>query len=181
MCQADHVLSRRSMAASRFDEPRVSVCPEDVVMGGEEAELPAESRLQRWVRMHGRLTAGPERVFRAWADPEELARWFPERIEGGLAVGSRSVLVWSGRRVWWDVIDATPSHSFVFRWPWLPDDGLVTTVRVTIDAVCYGSRLDHDAVTSLRAHAPPPVPWLKPRCHARHRPAGRRQHLASGE
>jgi len=129
------------MAASRFDEPRVSVCPEDVVMGGEEAELPAESRLQRWVRMHGRLTAGPERVFRAWADPEELARWFPERIEGGLAVGSRSVLVWSGRRVWWDVIDATPSHSFVFRWPWLPDDGLVTTVRVTIDAVGYGSRL----------------------------------------
>jgi hypothetical protein len=26
----------------------------------------------------------------------------------------------------------TASRSFVFRWPWFPDDGLVTTVRVTM-------------------------------------------------
>jgi uncharacterized protein YndB with AHSA1/START domain len=110
-------------------------------MGDEEAGLPVGSRLPRSVRMHRRLTAAPERVFRAWADPEELARWFPERIEGGLAVGSRSVLVWSERRVWWDVIEAHPSRSFIFRWPWFPDDGLVTTVRVTIEAAGYGSRL----------------------------------------
>jgi uncharacterized protein YndB with AHSA1/START domain len=110
-------------------------------MGDEEAGLPAGSRLPRWVLMHRRLNAAPERVFRAWADPEELARWFPERIEGGLAVGSRSVLVWSERRVWWEVIEAHPSRSFVFRWPWSPDDGLVTTVRVTIEPAGYGSRL----------------------------------------
>lgn len=110
-------------------------------MGDEEAGLPVGSRLRRWVLMHRRLNAPPERVFRAWADPEELARWFPERIEGGLAVGSRSVLVWSERRVWWEVIEAHPSRSFVFRWPWFPDDGLVTTVSVTIEPAGYGSRL----------------------------------------
>lgn len=110
-------------------------------MGDEEAGLPGESRLPRWVRMQRRLNAAPERVFRTWADPEELARWFPERIEGGLAVGSRSVLVWSERRVWWEVIEANPSRSFVFRLPWFPDDGLVTTVRVTIEPAGYGSRL----------------------------------------
>jgi uncharacterized protein YndB with AHSA1/START domain len=110
-------------------------------MGDEQADLPVGSTLQRWVRMRRRLTAAPERVFRAWADPEELARWFPEQVEGGLSVGSRSVLVWSERRVWWDVVEANPSRSFVFRWPWFPDDGLVTTVRVTIEASGYGSRL----------------------------------------
>jgi uncharacterized protein YndB with AHSA1/START domain len=110
-------------------------------MGAEESGPPGGNTLPRWVRMHRRLTAAPERAFRAWADPEELARWFPDRIEGGLAVGSRSVLVWSERRVWWDVIEADPSHSFVFRWPWPPKDGLVTTVRVTIEAAGYGSLL----------------------------------------
>ena len=110
-------------------------------MGDEEAGLALDSRHPRWVRMQRRLNAAPERVFRAWADPEELARWFPERIEGGLAVGSRSVLVWSERRVWWEVLEAHPSRSFVFRWPGVADNGLVTTVRVTIEAAGYGSRL----------------------------------------
>lgn len=79
---------------------------------------------------------------RTWADPEELARWFPERIEGGLVVGSRSVLVWSDRRRWWEVTQARPNGTFVFRWPWLPDEGLITEVRVTIRPAGYGSLLE---------------------------------------
>jgi hypothetical protein len=47
--------------------------------------------------------------------------------------------VWSERRVSWDVIEAQPSRSFVFRWPWHPEDGLVTTVSVAIEASGYGS------------------------------------------
>ena len=104
--------------------------------------LPAESERRRWVRMRRRLDAPPDRVYRTWADPEELARWFPERIEGGLAVGSRSVLVWSDRRVWWEVIEARPNRDFAFRWPWLADDGLVTAVRVAIEPAGYGSVLE---------------------------------------
>ena len=55
---------------------------------------------RRWVRMRRRLEAPPDRVFRAWADPEELQRWLPERVEGSLTVGTRSVLVWPDERVW---------------------------------------------------------------------------------
>jgi uncharacterized protein YndB with AHSA1/START domain len=111
-------------------------------MSQEGLRLPTETEVRRTVRMVRRLNAPPDRVFRAWADPEELARWFPERIEGGLAVGARSTLVWPDRRVWWDVVEAHPSRTFVVRWPWLPDERLITTVRVTIDPVGYGSRLE---------------------------------------
>lgn len=104
--------------------------------------LPAETERRRWVRMRRRLDAPPDRVYRTWADPEELARWFPERVEGGLAVGSRSVLVWSDRRVWWEVTEARPNREFAFRWPWLADDGLVTAVRVAIEPAGYGSVLE---------------------------------------
>lgn len=111
-------------------------------MSDQELHVPSRAEPGRTVRMVRRFNAPPDRVYRAWADPEELARWFPERIEGGLAVGARSILVWPDRRVWWDVIEAHPSRTFVFRWPWLPDEGLITTVRVTIDPAGYGSRLE---------------------------------------
>lgn len=110
-------------------------------MGVDQSHRPAGTELQRWVRMRRRLDAPPDRVYRTWADPEELTRWFPEQIEGGLAVGSRSVLVWSDRRVWWEVSQARPNREFAFRWPWLPDEGLVTDARVTIDPAGYGSWL----------------------------------------
>ena len=111
-------------------------------MSDAERHVPPGVELQRTVRMVRRLDAPPDRVFRAWADPEELARWFPEQIEGGLAVGARTMLVWPDRRVWWDVIEAYPSRTFAFKWPWLPEERLVTTVRVTIDPAGYGSRLE---------------------------------------
>jgi hypothetical protein len=43
--------------------------------------------------------------------------------------------------VWWEVIEAWPGRTFAFHRPWLPDERLVTTVRVTIDPVGYGTRL----------------------------------------
>lgn len=111
-------------------------------MSEDAARLPAGTELRRWIRMRRRLDASPERVYRAWADPEELARWFPEQIEGGLALGARSTLVWPDRRVWWDVTETSPSRRFIFRWPWLPGDRLVTTVTVSIHPAGYGSQLE---------------------------------------
>lgn len=96
----------------------------------------------RVIRMRRRLGASPERVFRAFSDPEELARWFPERVEGGLAVGSRTVLVWPDQRLWWEVVEATPSRRFVFRWPWTKEERLVTTVSIDISPAGYGTLLD---------------------------------------
>ncbi len=111
-------------------------------MSIDQPSTPPGADLQRWVRMRRRLDAPPDRVYRTWADPEELARWFPERIEGGLAVGSRSALVWSDHRVWWDVTLASPNRVFGFRRAWLPDERLVTDTRITIDPVGYGSRIE---------------------------------------
>ena len=102
---------------------------------------PSGTQLQRWVRNSRRLDAPPDRVFRAWADPAELARWLPERVDGGLAVGSRTSLVWADQQVWWDVLEARPPRAFVFRRPWLPDERLVTRVNVNIEPVGYGSRV----------------------------------------
>ena len=102
---------------------------------------PPGNELVRWVRMRRRLEASPERVFRAWSDPVELARWFPQQIEGGLAVGARSTLVWPEQRVWWDVIEVAPSRRFAVRWPWPPDDRLITTLKVDLVPAGYGTTL----------------------------------------
>jgi uncharacterized protein YndB with AHSA1/START domain len=111
-------------------------------MSERDARLPPGTAMQRTVRRVQRLDAPPDRVFSAWSDPEELARWFPRRVEGGLAVGARTVLVWPDQRTWWDVVESRRSQSFVFRWPWPPDDHLVTTVTVTIRPAGYGTRLE---------------------------------------
>ena len=103
--------------------------------------LPAGTELERTVRMVRRINAPPERVSRAWTDPEELARWFTDRVEGALADDSRTVLVWRDRRVWWEVVDMETGRTFTFRRPWLPDERIVTTVRVTFSPSGYGTRL----------------------------------------
>jgi len=102
----------------------------------------ARSEATRTIRMRRRLTASPERVFRAFSDPEELARWLPDRVEGGLAVGSRTILVWPRRRLWWEVLESTPSRRFLFRWPWDDADRLVTTVTIDVTPSGYGTLLD---------------------------------------
>ena len=96
----------------------------------------------RWIRLRRRLDASPERVYRAFSDPEELVRWFPLRVEGALAVGTRSTLIWREQRLWWEVREAHASDRFAFRWPWGADDGLITTVTLTFTPSGYGTRLD---------------------------------------
>jgi uncharacterized protein YndB with AHSA1/START domain len=96
----------------------------------------------RTIRMRRRLIASPERVYRAWADPEELARWLPERIDGGLAVGAQSVLVWADRSETWHVVEANPNRSFAFLRGSSTADQSPTTTTVRIDPVGYGSRIE---------------------------------------
>ena len=103
--------------------------------------LPSGTETRRWVRITRRLIASPERVYRAWTDPEEFIRWFPERIEGSLAVGTRSTLIWAKESAWWDVQAAEPQRRLVVRRPWLPADRLVTTLTITIEHAGYGTRM----------------------------------------
>jgi uncharacterized protein YndB with AHSA1/START domain len=93
----------------------------------------------RTIHIERRLDAPPYRVYRAWSSPEALSEWFPESVEGSLAVGARSTLVFPDERVWWEVTAAEPDSRFQFRWPWLADDAWVTTVTVTISPRGLGS------------------------------------------
>ncbi|MDP8905496.1 MAG: SRPBCC domain-containing protein [Chloroflexota bacterium] len=93
----------------------------------------------RTVRLQRRLDAPPYRVYRAWSAPEALSEWFPDSVEGSLAPGTRSILVFPNERVWWEVLAAEPYSRFQFRWPWLADEEWVSTVTVTITPRGYGS------------------------------------------
>ncbi len=105
------------------------------------AAVPPGVEPRRWVRMERRFSASPERVLRCLSDPEEIVRWFPERIEGSLAAGTRSTLIWPHERVWWDVLSIEPGRSLVVRRPWGPDDSVVTTATIRLERDGYGSRL----------------------------------------
>jgi uncharacterized protein YndB with AHSA1/START domain len=93
----------------------------------------------RTVRVQRRLDGEPYRVYRAWASPDALAEWYPDRVEGALAPGTQSTLVFRDHRVTWDVIESEPDTRFQFRWPWLPNDEWTTVVTVTITPRGYGS------------------------------------------
>ena len=96
---------------------------------------------QVWVRSQRLLDAPPDRVHRAWSDPEELAAWFCRSVEGSLLVGARSELVWSDRRIAIELLESDPPGRFGFRWAPVPGATATTVVGVTIERVGYGSRV----------------------------------------
>jgi uncharacterized protein YndB with AHSA1/START domain len=97
--------------------------------------------MPRTVRMVRRFQAPPTRIYRCWTNTEELARWFPQRIEGSLAAGTRSVLIFPDQRVWWDVTVLESDRRFEFRRPWLPGETWETTVSVLLEPAGYGTLL----------------------------------------
>ncbi len=96
---------------------------------------------ERWVRIERRLDAPMERVHRAWSDPDEMAAWFPRRVEGSLTVGTRSTLTWHDRRVPIDVLASEPPTRFQFRWSWPTEAGYQTTATVDLSPQGYGTRV----------------------------------------
>jgi uncharacterized protein YndB with AHSA1/START domain len=120
--------------------------------GGREVWNPAEAsqpgttvprgtQTLRTVAIERRLDATPDRVIRCWTDPDELMRWFPIRVDGSLAVGARTTLVWPREQVWWEVTDLVTPSRFAFRWPWDADETLVTSVTVSLEAEGSGTRI----------------------------------------
>ena len=103
--------------------------------------VPRGTQTLRTVAIERRMDAVPERVLRCWSDPEELVRWFPVRVDGSLAVGARSTLVWPREQVWWEVTDFVTPSRFAFRWPWDADESLVTQVTISLQAEGAGTRL----------------------------------------
>jgi uncharacterized protein YndB with AHSA1/START domain len=101
-----------------------------------------ERPTERWVSFHRVFGASPARVYRAWTDPDELAAWFPHRVEGSLAVGARTILVWPSQRVWWEMLEAEPNRRIRFRWPWLEDESWLTEVIVDLRPRGYGTEVE---------------------------------------
>jgi uncharacterized protein YndB with AHSA1/START domain len=104
----------------------------------------SDSGLLRTVHIERRVDAPPYRVYRAFSSPEALSEWLPDAVEGSLAPGTRSTLVFPDQRVWWDVLEAEPYSRFRFRWAWTPDDSVVTEVNVSIVPRGYGSMVTLD-------------------------------------
>lgn len=107
-------------------------------MSGESLTGAAEAR---WVRVTRVLEASPERVHRAWSDPEEVAKWLAREVEGSLAVGAQTILAWHDRRVPIEVLESDPPVSFRFRWTWLPGAAESTVVTVQLSRRGYGTQL----------------------------------------
>ena len=103
--------------------------------------IPRGTQTLRTVAIERRLDATPDRVIRCWTDPDELMRWFPVRVDGSLAVGARTTLVWPREQVWWEVTDLVTPSRFTFRWPWDADETLVTNVTVSLEAEGSGTRI----------------------------------------
>jgi len=99
--------------------------------------------------------ATPERIWQLWADPRQLERWwgpptYPATFtEHDLTPGSRVAYHMTGPtgdqpRGWWEIVEADPPRSLVFRDGFANDDRQpnpafpVTTVHATIEDVGGG-------------------------------------------
>ena len=88
----------------------------------------------RTMTIDGEFDASPERVWQLWADPRQLERWwgppaYPATFtRHDLTPGSRVEYHMTGPtgdqpRGYWDVLEADPSRSLVFRDGFANDDG----------------------------------------------------------
>ncbi len=93
----------------------------------------------RMIQMSRVVDAPPERVYRAWSDPETVRQWLASTVEGSLLPGVRSSLVFPRHRIEVDVLEADPNSRFKFRWTHPIESGMSTEVTVIITPIGYGS------------------------------------------
>ncbi len=99
--------------------------------------------------------ATPERVWQLWADPRQLERWwgppsYPATFtEHDLTAGGRVAYHMTGPsgeqpRGWWEILEADPPRSIVFRDGFAHDDGSpnadlpIITMHVSIEDIGGG-------------------------------------------
>ncbi|GAC34544.1 SRPBCC family protein [Paraglaciecola polaris] len=63
------------------------------------------------------INASKERIYRAIATPEQVVLWFPETLDGDLAVGQQPILGFGeyGKNQIY-IVQATPHDYFAYRW-----------------------------------------------------------------
>jgi uncharacterized protein YndB with AHSA1/START domain len=80
-------------------------------------EKPIEHRGRKIVA-EIRTTATPEQVYEAWADPEKIAHWFPDKAEGKAEPGATITWVFEAfnYKIPYEVLRAEPGKKFAIRW-----------------------------------------------------------------
>ena len=86
------------------------------------------------IRAEIAINAPIESVWAAWTNPEHLARWYPDRVDGELAAGHTVRLSWDcfGLDIALDVVDLEPHERLVVR-------GEVETGVVQTQTTCFAS------------------------------------------
>jgi uncharacterized protein YndB with AHSA1/START domain len=70
------------------------------------------------IRTEIRSKATPLEAFDAWADPEKMAHWFPDRAEGKGEPGATITWIFDkfDRRIPYEVLIAQLARKFAIRW-----------------------------------------------------------------
>jgi hypothetical protein len=71
-------------------------------------------RLGRIIRIEIRTRAKPEQAYDAWAGPEKIAHWFPDRAEGRAEPGATITWIFDkfDYRIPYEVLIAQPARKF---------------------------------------------------------------------
>ena len=84
-------------------------------------KLPEENPIEhrgRKILAEIRTSATPEQVYEAWADPEKIAHWFPDKAQGKAEPGA--TITWIFERfnytIPYEVLAAEPGKRFAIRW-----------------------------------------------------------------
>lgn len=85
----------------------------------------SEQERQNPIEHHGRVIrtevttrASPDEAYEAWADPQKIAHWFPDRAEGQAVRGATITWIFDkfNYRIPYEVLRAEPGKHFAIRW-----------------------------------------------------------------
>jgi uncharacterized protein YndB with AHSA1/START domain len=84
----------------------------------EKPENKPIEHIGRILRAEIRTKATPQQAYDAWADPEKIAHWFPDRAEGKAEPGATITRVFEkfNYRIPYEVLIAQPAEKFAIRW-----------------------------------------------------------------
>jgi uncharacterized protein YndB with AHSA1/START domain len=84
----------------------------------DKPENKAIEHIGRIIRGEIRTDATPQQAYDAWADPEKIAHWFPDRAEGKAEPGATITWIFDkfNYRIPYEVLIAQPAEKFAIRW-----------------------------------------------------------------